>query len=98
MSSCVANLGLPPFPNFLGELLILLASFDVRFFYVLVLGFSLVISSGYSLLIFQKCCRGELPRFLMLMRGLRKAEHLLIIMHLVPLLIILLNPELCFCW
>nr|QVD42808.1 NADH dehydrogenase subunit 4 [Chiridota sp. SS-2021] len=95
--SCVFNLGLPPVPNFIGEIWVIISALSASVLYIVILGASLVYSSIYSLFIFQKTCTGFVPDFFLNISVFTPREHCLVILHLVPLILILGNPGICFC-
>ena len=95
--SCVFNLGLPPIPNFIGEIWVVVSALASSPFYIIILGGSLVYSSIYSLFIFQKTCTGTVPGFFLRFSKFSVREHFLVFLHLLPLVLVLGNPGLCFC-
>uniref|UniRef100_A0AAU7E6L9 NADH-ubiquinone oxidoreductase chain 4 n=1 Tax=Protankyra bidentata TaxID=2904677 RepID=A0AAU7E6L9_9ECHN len=96
--TCVSNLGLPPLPNFIGEVVVIVAAVSSSSVYFIILGLSVVFSSVYSLFIYQKVCSGTLPTFLSFISHFNFRENYLIFMHLFPLVLLLGNIYLCFVW
>ena len=96
--ACVSNLGLPPLPNFIGEVVVIVAAVRNSVIYFFVLGLSVVFSSIYSLFIYQKVCSGTLPVFISFISQFSLRENFLIFMHLFPLVLLLGNIYLCFVW
>nr|BDH75804.1 NADH dehydrogenase subunit 4 [Euapta godeffroyi] len=93
---CLSNLGIPPFPNFVGEILLVLSSIGSSFHYFIILGLGLVFSGIYSLFIYQKVCTGEVTNYTVNFNIFNVRENILIGLHLIPLFILLGNNSLCF--
>ena len=89
---CAAKLGLPPSPNLIGEILILssLISWSVWLFPIL--GFATVFGAIYSLMIFQMSNQGTPSGKVAKITPSQSREHLLAVLHILPLLFIIVNP------
>nr|YP_009917957.1 NADH dehydrogenase subunit 4 [Pseudoboletia maculata]QLM02005.1 NADH dehydrogenase subunit 4 [Pseudoboletia maculata] len=89
---CAANLGLPPSPNLIGEILILssLISWSVWLFPIL--GFATVFGAIYSLMIFQMSNQGTPLSSIANIPPSMSREHLLAVLHILPLILIIINP------
>nr|QQV69627.1 NADH dehydrogenase subunit 4 [Dibranchus sp. YXL-2021] len=94
----LANLGLPPFPNFLGEIMAITALYEWSHFSLIMTGAGTVLTAAYSLYMFLVSQRGPLPTHLMALTPTTTREHLLMILHLGPLLLLALKPELICGW
>nr|YP_010276186.1 NADH dehydrogenase subunit 4 [Comanthus parvicirrus]UFQ22713.1 NADH dehydrogenase subunit 4 [Comanthus parvicirrus]UHY39308.1 NADH dehydrogenase subunit 4 [Comanthus parvicirrus] len=94
--SCAANLGLPPLPNLVGELLIITSFGFFDFFFVIVSGGSVVVSAIYSLLIYQFTQSNKLINNFSNVLEVSSREHLLLFSHLIPLFLLIINPQLLF--
>lgn len=92
--SCVANLALPPLPNFLGELIIITSLFNWDPLTLILTGSGVLLTAAYSLFIFITTQRGGFPSHLISLNSSHSREHLLIALHLSPLLVIILKPTL----
>nr|YP_010954568.1 NADH dehydrogenase subunit 4 [Ocnus glacialis]WMW14030.1 NADH dehydrogenase subunit 4 [Ocnus glacialis] len=92
--SCIANLGIPPTPNFIGEIYIISALFGWSSWTILILGPTTVFSAIYSLIIFQNTNNNNNNQNLPLINS---REHLLIVLHLIPLILLIGSPAAC-CW
>nr|BAI77029.1 NADH dehydrogenase subunit 4 [Tetrabrachium ocellatum] len=90
----LANLGLPPVLNLLGEFLIIIAVFNWSFYTILLTGLGIVITGGYSLYMFLLSQRGVLPSHVIMLEPTHTREHLLIMLHVFPLLLLVLKPGL----
>nr|YP_009258876.1 NADH dehydrogenase subunit 4 [Bothus myriaster]AID59804.1 NADH dehydrogenase subunit 4 [Bothus myriaster] len=90
----VANLGLPPLPNLMGELLIITSLFAWSPWTILFTGLGTLITAAYSLNMYLVTQRGAAPEHLEKLSPSHTREHFLILLHLAPLLLLMLKPEL----
>nr|AKG95392.1 NADH dehydrogenase subunit 4 [Dunckerocampus dactyliophorus] len=96
--SNLANLALPPLPNLMGELAIITSLFNWSPWTIALTGLGTLITAGYSLYLFLMTQRGPLTNHLACMNPTHTREHLLIALHLIPLLLLILKPELIWGW
>nr|YP_009685526.1 NADH dehydrogenase subunit 4 [Epiplatys dageti]QDT76505.1 NADH dehydrogenase subunit 4 [Epiplatys dageti] len=94
----LANLALPPLPNLMGELMIIVSLFSWSTWTIILTGLGTLITATYSLFLFLTTQRGPLPNHLISMDASYTREHLLMTLHLIPLLILILNPQLIWGW
>nr|YP_010956584.1 NADH dehydrogenase subunit 4 [Stephanoberyx monae]WMY89677.1 NADH dehydrogenase subunit 4 [Stephanoberyx monae] len=94
----LANLALPPLPNLMGELTIITSLFNWSPWSLLITGAGMMITAGYSLYMFLMTQRGPLPTHIIALDPSHSREHLLIALHLLPLLLLILKPELVWGW
>lgn len=94
----LANLALPPFPNLIGELIIITAIFNWSQWSIILTGLGTIITAGYSLYIFLITQRGPTPNHILGLEPSHTREHLLITIHLTPVLLLVLKPELIWGW
>nr|YP_010389705.1 NADH dehydrogenase subunit 4 [Fundulus lima]UPT34479.1 NADH dehydrogenase subunit 4 [Fundulus lima] len=94
----LANLALPPLPNLMGELMIITSLFNWSIFTLLLTGLGTLITAGYSLYMFLLTQRGPLPNHLLPLEPSHTREHLLITLHLLPLILLISKPELIWGW
>nr|YP_011003609.1 NADH dehydrogenase subunit 4 [Neoniphon opercularis]WPS65998.1 NADH dehydrogenase subunit 4 [Neoniphon opercularis] len=94
----LANLALPPLPNLMGELMIITSLFNWSSWSLLLTGAGTLITAGYSLYMFLMTQRGPLPPHIIMLEPSHSREHLLMTLHLVPLLLLILKPELIWGW
>ena len=97
-TASLANLALPPLPNLMGELIIISSLFNWSWWTLLLTGTGTLITAGYSLYIFLMTQRGPLPTHIIALDPSHSREHLLMILHLLPLLLLILKPELIWGW
>nr|NP_443589.1 NADH dehydrogenase subunit 4 [Hoplostethus japonicus]BAB70283.1 NADH dehydrogenase subunit 4 [Hoplostethus japonicus] len=94
----LANLALPPLPNLMGELMIITSLFNWSWWTIILTGAGVIITAGYSLYMFLMTQRGPLPSHIIALPPSHSREHLLMALHLIPLLLIILKPELVWGW
>nr|YP_010957260.1 NADH dehydrogenase subunit 4 [Starksia nanodes]WMY90561.1 NADH dehydrogenase subunit 4 [Starksia nanodes] len=94
----LANLALPPLPNLMGELMIITSVFNWSWWTILLTGAGTLITAGYSLYMFLMTQRGPLPAHVLALDPSHSREHLLITLHLLPLLLLVFKPELIWGW
>nr|UBF43861.1 NADH dehydrogenase subunit 4 [Comaster schlegelii]UGV21718.1 NADH dehydrogenase subunit 4 [Comaster schlegelii] len=92
--SCAANLGLPPLPNLIGELIIISSFGFFDFSFVFVSGGSVIVSAIYSLLIYQLTQSNKLINNFSNVLEISFREHILLFSHLLPLFLFIINPQL----
>nr|WNH21006.1 NADH dehydrogenase subunit 4 [Synodus capricornis] len=90
----LANLALPPLPNLMGELMIISSLFHWSAFTLLITGVGTLITAGYSLYLFLMTQRGQTPDHMLNLPPTHTREHLLICLHVLPLVLLILKPEL----
>nr|YP_009243430.1 NADH dehydrogenase subunit 4 [Cubiceps squamiceps]AMR57175.1 NADH dehydrogenase subunit 4 [Cubiceps squamiceps]QRC37257.1 NADH dehydrogenase subunit 4 [Cubiceps squamiceps] len=94
----LANLALPPLPNLMGELMILTSLFNWSYWTLVLTGAGTLITAGYSLYMFLMTQRGPLPAHIIALDPSHSREHLLMALHLLPLVLLILKPELIWGW
>nr|YP_009442081.1 NADH dehydrogenase subunit 4 [Pleuronichthys japonicus]ARK36806.1 NADH dehydrogenase subunit 4 [Pleuronichthys japonicus] len=94
----LANLALPPLPNLMGELMIITSLFNWSWWTLALTGAGTLITAAYSLYMFLMTQRGPLPTHIMALSPSHTREHLLVALHLAPLALLILKPELIWRW
>nr|YP_009332784.1 NADH dehydrogenase subunit 4 [Pampus minor]AKE49514.1 NADH dehydrogenase subunit 4 [Pampus minor]AVN90149.1 NADH dehydrogenase subunit 4 [Pampus minor] len=94
--SSLANLALPPLPNLMGELMIITSLFNWSNWTLAMTGLGTLITAAYSLYMFLMTQRGPLPPHIIALNMSHSREHLLITLHLLPLLLLIIKPEIIF--
>nr|YP_009311056.1 NADH dehydrogenase subunit 4 [Enteromius hulstaerti]AJQ17867.1 NADH dehydrogenase subunit 4 [Enteromius hulstaerti]BAV69660.1 NADH dehydrogenase subunit 4 [Enteromius hulstaerti] len=94
----LANLALPPLPNLMGELLIITALFNWSPWTIFMTGMGTLITASYSLYMFITTQRGPTPNHAMKLQPYYTREHLLMIMHLLPIILLVMKPEIMWGW
>lgn len=90
----LANLALPPLPNLIGEMIILTSLYSWSWWTLALTGAGIFITAAYSLYIFLTSQRGPLPPHILGLTPTHTREHLLMILHLLPLILLIMKPEL----
>nr|BAU45724.1 NADH dehydrogenase subunit 4 [Diplospinus multistriatus] len=96
--STLANLALPPLPNLMGELMIISSLFNWSNWTLLLTGAGALITASYSLYMFLMTQRGPLPAHIIALNPSHSREHLVVTLHLLPLILLMLKPELIWGW
>nr|BBM34665.1 NADH dehydrogenase subunit 4 [Lycenchelys sarsii] len=94
----LANLALPPLPNLMGEIMIIASMFNWSWWTLLLTGAGTLITASYSLYMFLMTQRGPLPAHIIALSPSHTREHLLLALHLLPLLMLVMKPELIWGW
>nr|YP_009756907.1 NADH dehydrogenase subunit 4 [Notacanthus bonaparte]QIM14717.1 NADH dehydrogenase subunit 4 [Notacanthus bonaparte] len=94
----LANLALPPLPNLMGELMIISSMFNWSWLTIILTGLGTLITASYSLYMFLMTQRGPIPNHIIALEPSHTREHLLIAMHLIPVILLVLKPELIWGW
>nr|NP_739876.1 NADH dehydrogenase subunit 4 [Anoplogaster cornuta]BAC23433.1 NADH dehydrogenase subunit 4 [Anoplogaster cornuta] len=94
----LANLALPPLPNLMGELMIIASLFNWSWWTIFLTGAGTLITAGYSLYMFLMTQRGPLPSHIIALPPSHSREHLLMALHLIPLMLLILKPDLIWGW
>nr|YP_009312356.1 NADH dehydrogenase subunit 4 [Devario devario]BAV71870.1 NADH dehydrogenase subunit 4 [Devario devario] len=94
----LANLAMPPLPNLMGELMIITTLFDWSPWTIVLTGAGTLITANYSLYMFLTSQRGPIPEHIMNISPSHTREHLLMALHLIPLFLLVLKPELIWGW
>nr|WNH37609.1 NADH dehydrogenase subunit 4 [Cymolutes torquatus] len=94
----LANLALPPLPNLMAELMIIVSMFNWSWWTLLLTGTGTLITAGYSLYMFLMTQRGPLPPHIIALPPSFSREHLLMTLHLLPLLALIFKPGLISGW
>nr|BCH36469.1 NADH dehydrogenase subunit 4 [Acanthaster planci] len=91
--TCVTNLGLPPTPNLIGELLIISTIIDWNILSTPIITTATIFGALYSLLILTNTNNNSFPSFITNTRPVTTSEHTLMTLHLLPLAFIIFNPS-----
>nr|YP_009311940.1 NADH dehydrogenase subunit 4 [Pangio cf. anguillaris CBM ZF 11605]BAV71194.1 NADH dehydrogenase subunit 4 [Pangio cf. anguillaris CBM ZF 11605] len=94
----LANLALPPLPNLMGELTIITALFNWSPWTIALTGMGTLITAGYSLYLFLMTQRGPTPTHITGLSPFHTREHLLMTLHLLPVILLVIKPELMWGW
>nr|QUQ05575.1 NADH dehydrogenase subunit 4 [Loxopholis percarinatum] len=93
--SSLTNMALPPTINFMGELIIFSTMFDWCPPTIIILGVGATITAGYTLYMLLSTQYGKMTQNHTL-PPMQTREHLLLTLHLIPLLLLMIKPNLLF--
>nr|YP_009364593.1 NADH dehydrogenase subunit 4 [Bathylychnops exilis]BAX25331.1 NADH dehydrogenase subunit 4 [Bathylychnops exilis] len=94
----LANLALPPLPNLMGELMIITSLFNWSAWTIALTGTGTLVTASYSLYLFLTTQRGPLPSHIIALEPPHTREHLLLILHLLPMTLLIFKPALIWGW
>nr|YP_004123252.1 NADH dehydrogenase subunit 4 [Tachysurus nitidus]ADL09004.1 NADH dehydrogenase subunit 4 [Tachysurus nitidus] len=94
----LANLALPPLPNLMGELMIITTMFNWSPWTLIMTGAGTLITAAYSLYLFLMTQRGPLPQHIINLQPFHTREHLLMTLHLLPVILLITKPEIMWGW
>nr|WID86981.1 NADH dehydrogenase subunit 4 [Anomaloglossus stepheni] len=94
--STLLNLALPPSLNFMGELSILTSLFQWSNLTLIIAGLSIIFTTSYSLYLFWSSQREHLPPHTKLLTPIQTREHILLALHIMPIIFITLKPTLIY--
>nr|QEQ13471.1 NADH dehydrogenase subunit 4 [Xenopus victorianus] len=92
--SNLANMALPPSPNLMGEITIMTALFNWSSWTIILTGLGTLLTASYSLYMFLMTQRGMTPEHLNAINPTHTREHTLMAMHLIPIIPLMMKPEL----
>nr|AGZ18912.1 NADH dehydrogenase subunit 4 [Caudacaecilia cf. asplenia ZRC 1.12502] len=92
------NMAIPPSTNLLGELTIISALFNWSSWTIIITGLGTLITALYTLNMFLTTQHGPTQNHLNRTEPTHTREHLLMALHIIPLLLLMLNPALISGW
>nr|YP_009019410.1 NADH dehydrogenase subunit 4 [Ichthyaetus relictus]AGL96381.1 NADH dehydrogenase subunit 4 [Ichthyaetus relictus] len=90
----LTNMALPPTTNLMAELTIMIALFNWSAFTIILTGIATLLTASYTLFMLLMTQRGVLPSHITSIQNSSTREHLLMALHIIPLLLLILKPEL----
>nr|QBS47774.1 NADH dehydrogenase subunit 4 [Oceanodroma castro] len=90
----LTNMALPPTTNLMAELTIMIALFNWSTFTIILTGLATLLTASYTLFMLQMTQRGTLPTHITSIQNSNTREHLLMALHIIPMLLLILKPEL----
>nr|YP_001096529.1 NADH dehydrogenase subunit 4 [Melopsittacus undulatus]ABO36792.1 NADH dehydrogenase subunit 4 [Melopsittacus undulatus] len=90
----LTNMALPPTTNLMAELSIMIALFNWSPPTILLTGTATLLTASYTLFMLTTTQRGTLPPYITTLQNSTTREHLLMTLHLLPMLLLILKPEL----
>nr|AAQ95111.1 NADH dehydrogenase subunit 4 [Hydrurga leptonyx] len=89
----LTNLALPPTINLIGELFVVMASFSWSNITIILMGINIIITALYSLYMLITTQRGKYTHHIKNIKPSFTRENALMTLHLMPLLLLSLNPK-----
>nr|YP_007624588.1 NADH dehydrogenase subunit 4 [Cacatua moluccensis]AEA35988.1 NADH dehydrogenase subunit 4 [Cacatua moluccensis]AYN50541.1 NADH dehydrogenase subunit 4 [Cacatua moluccensis] len=90
----LTNMALPPTTNLMAELSIMVALFNWSSTTILLTGTATLLTASYTLFMLTTTQRGTLSPYITTLQSSTTREHLLMTLHLLPMLLLILKPEL----
>nr|QPZ49945.1 NADH dehydrogenase subunit 4 [Corythaeola cristata] len=90
----LTNMALPPTTNLMAELAIMTALFNWSTPTIILTGITTLLTASYTLSMLLTTQRGTLPTHITSTQNSNTREHLLMILHITPALLLILKPEL----
>nr|QOJ44945.1 NADH dehydrogenase subunit 4 [Allobates aff. tapajos 3 AR-2020] len=96
LTASLFNMALPPFSSFIGELSILFSLFQWSNLTLIILALSIIFTTSYSLFLFWSSQREHLPPHTKILFPTQDREHILLTLHILPIILISLKPSLMY--
>nr|YP_003002147.1 NADH dehydrogenase subunit 4 [Polyplectron bicalcaratum]ABY80780.1 NADH dehydrogenase subunit 4 [Polyplectron bicalcaratum] len=90
----LTNMALPPTTNMMAELTIMTALFNWSSPTIILTGIATLLTASYTLYMLLSTQRGTLPTHITTAPNSNTREHLLMTLHIIPMLALILKPEL----
>nr|ASA68779.1 NADH dehydrogenase subunit 4 [Emberiza aureola] len=90
----LTNMALPPTTNLMAELTIVIALFNWSAFTLILTGAAILLTASYTLYMLSMTQRGTLPSHITSIQNSSTREHLLMALHMIPMMLLILKPEL----
>nr|ACY28955.1 NADH dehydrogenase subunit 4 [Morus serrator] len=90
----LTNMAMPPTTNLMAELTIMIALFNWSPPTIILTGIATLLTASYTLFMLLMTQRGTLPTYITSIQTSNTREHLLMTLHIVPMLLLILKPEL----
>nr|YP_009318463.1 NADH dehydrogenase subunit 4 [Caloenas nicobarica]APA17059.1 NADH dehydrogenase subunit 4 [Caloenas nicobarica] len=90
----LTNMALPPTTNLMAELTIMIALFNWSTPTIALTGTATLLTASYTLFMLLMTQRGTLPTHITSIQNSTTREHLLMVLHTLPMLLLILKPDL----
>nr|YP_009826186.1 NADH dehydrogenase subunit 4 [Eremophila alpestris]QBX87744.1 NADH dehydrogenase subunit 4 [Eremophila alpestris]QBX87757.1 NADH dehydrogenase subunit 4 [Eremophila alpestris] len=90
----LTNMALPPTINLMAELTIMIALFNWSSLTLLLTGTAILLTASYTLYMLMMTQRGPLPSHITSLQNSSTREHLLMALHMIPMILLIFKPEL----
>nr|YP_007027007.1 NADH dehydrogenase subunit 4 [Petroica phoenicea]AFX81805.1 NADH dehydrogenase subunit 4 [Petroica phoenicea] len=90
----LTNMALPPTINLMAELTIMIALFNWSSLTIILTGTAILLTASYTLYMLTMTQRGALPSHITSIQNSSTREHLLMALHMIPMILLILKPDL----
>nr|ANW84183.1 NADH dehydrogenase subunit 4 [Machlolophus spilonotus] len=90
----LANMAIPPTTNLMAELTIIITLFNWSSFTILLTGAAMLLTASYTLYMLMMTQRGPIPSHITSIQNSSTREHLLMTLHIIPMILLIFKPEL----
>nr|AJF41544.1 NADH dehydrogenase subunit 4 [Hirundo rustica gutturalis] len=90
----LTNMALPPTTNLMAELTIVVALFNWSSLTIILTGTAILLTASYTLYMLIMTQRGTLPSHITSIQNSSTREHLLMALHMIPMILLIFKPEL----
>nr|YP_009918282.1 NADH dehydrogenase subunit 4 [Hirundo neoxena]QLX47494.1 NADH dehydrogenase subunit 4 [Hirundo neoxena]QLX47657.1 NADH dehydrogenase subunit 4 [Hirundo neoxena]UNA68521.1 NADH dehydrogenase subunit 4 [Hirundo neoxena] len=90
----LTNMALPPTTNLMAELTIVVALFNWSSLTIMLTGTAILLTASYTLYMLIMTQRGTIPSHITSIQNSSTREHLLMALHMIPMILLILKPEL----
>nr|USF17166.1 NADH dehydrogenase subunit 4 [Hirundo rustica transitiva] len=90
----LTNMALPPTTNLMAELTIVVALFNWSSLTIILTGTAILLTTSYTLYMLIMTQRGTLPSHITSIQNSSTREHLLMALHMIPMVLLIFKPEL----
>nr|YP_006883963.1 NADH dehydrogenase subunit 4 [Agelaioides badius]AFS65932.1 NADH dehydrogenase subunit 4 [Agelaioides badius] len=90
----LTNMALPPTTNLMAELTIVVALFNWSALTIILTGATILLTASYTLYMLIMTQRGTLPSHITSIQNSSTREHLLMALHMIPMILLIFKPEL----
>nr|YP_010000972.1 NADH dehydrogenase subunit 4 [Falcunculus frontatus]QOD96910.1 NADH dehydrogenase subunit 4 [Falcunculus frontatus] len=90
----LTNMALPPTTNLMAELTIVIALFNWSSLTIILTGAAILLTASYTLYMLMMTQRGTLPSHITSIQNSSTREHLLMALHMIPMILLIFKPEL----
>nr|QWS05736.1 NADH dehydrogenase subunit 4 [Oedistoma pygmaeum] len=90
----LTNMALPPTTNLMAELTIVIALFNWSSLTIILTGTAILLTASYTLYMLTMTQRGTLPSHITSIQNSTTREHLLMALHMIPMILLIFKPEL----
>nr|AHJ11115.1 NADH dehydrogenase subunit 4 [Aegithalos concinnus concinnus] len=90
----LTNMALPPTTNLMAELTIIIALFNWSSLTIILTGTAILLTASYTLYMLTMTQRGPLPSHITTIQNSSTREHLLMALHMIPMILLILKPQL----